>query len=128
MAASRNGYDILSQHYFRDLGACLGEEIDPARHQSISDARAKLRWQALEYLLEQSYFESSGLPPGQRFKGHITRAIDDMSFLTPRTDELLGRFSFLLICLWCSARFTDHPSLGSHLAHSVRRGRGFYTH
>jgi len=95
MAASRNGngYDISSQNYFRELGACLGEEITPAKHQSVSDARAKLKWQALEYLLEHANLESSRLPANLRFKGHVTRAVDGTSFFTPRTDELLRYFS-----------------------------------
>lgn len=95
MAAERNGngYDISSQNYFRELGICLGKEIEPARHQSVSDARAKLRWQAVEYLLEQSNLESCRLPAKLLFKGHVTRAIDGTSFFTPRTDELLGHFS-----------------------------------
>lgn len=95
MTAARNGngYDISSQNYFRELGSALGEEFEPARHQSVSEARAKLRWQALEYLLEQANLESASLPPQLRFKGHVTRAIDGTSFFTPRTDDLLLRFS-----------------------------------
>ncbi len=95
MAASRNGngYDITSQNYFRELGDCLGEKIDPACHQSISEARSKLCWRALEYLLTEANLEASRLPSSLRFKGHITRAIDGTSFFTPRSDELLLHFS-----------------------------------
>lgn len=95
MTASRNGngYDISSQNYFRELGARLGEDIDPARHQSVSDARSKLHWQALEYLLAESNLEVESLPPQLCFKGHITRAIDGTSFFTPRSDDLLLHFS-----------------------------------
>lgn len=95
MVASRNGngYDISSQNYFRELGAHLEKDISPARRQGVSDARAKLKWQALEYLLETANLEAKDLPPSLRFKGHITRAIDGSSFFTPRTDELLMYFS-----------------------------------
>ncbi len=95
MVASRNGngYDISSQNYFRELGDELGKNVAPARRQGVSDARAKLKWQAFEYLLESANLEAHDLPASFRFKGHITRAIDGSSFYTPRTDELLMHFS-----------------------------------
>ncbi|MGK5088676.1 hypothetical protein WDW86_14050 [Bdellovibrionota bacterium FG-2] len=44
LAAARNanGYDISSQHYFLDLSHMTEEIIDPVRHQTLSDGRAKL--------------------------------------------------------------------------------------
>jgi hypothetical protein len=88
-----NGYDISSQNYFRDLSAELGERIIPARHQSVSEARGKLRWEAFEYLLDEANLENDGLPERLKFKGHVTRAIDGTSFYVPRTNELLEHFS-----------------------------------
>jgi hypothetical protein len=88
-----NGYDIASQNYFRELSRCLDEEIDPVRRQSVSDARAKLGWEAFEYLLGEANLESSGLPKSLRFKRHVTRAVDGSSFFTPRTQDLLEHFS-----------------------------------
>ena len=95
MSAARNGngYDISSQNYFRELSQLLGEPIDPVRHQSVSEARAKIRWQAFEFLLGQANLESSRLSSEFKFKGHITRAIDGTSFFTQRTDDLLEHFS-----------------------------------
>lgn len=95
MAAHRNGngYDISSQNYFRELGVYLDEDLDPARHQSVSEARSKLKWQAFEYLLEVANLETKNLPNRLRFHGHIARAIDGTSFFTPRTDDLLCYFS-----------------------------------
>lgn len=95
LAASRNGngYDISSQNYFLDLGRITKEIIDPARHQSISEARAKLGWEAFEFLLDEANLENEQLPEKLKFKGHLTRAIDGSSFFTSRTDDLLRHFS-----------------------------------
>jgi len=95
MSADRNGngYDISSQNYFRGLSGHLSEQIDPARRQSVSEARSKLQWQAFEYLLSRANLEEKSLPSWLKFKGHVTRAIDGTSFFTPRTDDLLLHFS-----------------------------------
>jgi hypothetical protein len=77
MSASRNGngYDISSQSYFRELSRALGERIEPARRQSVSEARSKLKWQGLEFLLGAANLETGGLPPGGHPKspsrGHL---------------------------------------------------------
>jgi hypothetical protein len=88
-----NGYDIASQNYFLGLGHAIQEDLDPARHQSISEARAKLGYGAFEFLLGEANLERQGLPERLKFKGHLTRAIDGTSFYTPRSDELLEHFS-----------------------------------
>jgi hypothetical protein len=88
-----NGYAISSQHYFRDLSAELREKIKPVRHQSVSEARSKLKWEGFEYLLGAANLENDGLSEKFKFKGHITRALDGTSFYTPRTEELLEYFS-----------------------------------
>jgi hypothetical protein len=95
MAADRNGsgYDISSQNYFRDLAREIDEDLVPVRKQSVSEARAKLSWEAFEFLLERANIEEQGLPPRLTFKGHVTRAFDGTSFYTPRSDELLEHFS-----------------------------------
>lgn len=95
MALARNGsgYDISSQNYFRELAAEIDLDIAPVRHQSVSEARAKLQWQGFEYLLEVANIERDGLSKEFKFKGHITRAIDGTSFFTPRSNELLEHFS-----------------------------------
>jgi hypothetical protein len=95
MAADRNGsgYDISSQNYFRDLAREIDEDLVPVRKQSVSEARAKLSWQAFEFLLERANIEEQGLPRRLTFKGHVTRAFDGTSFYTPRSDELLEHFS-----------------------------------
>jgi Transposase DDE domain len=95
LSATRNGngYDISSQNYFRELGELMGKGIDPARHQSISEARSKLGYEAFEYLLACANLETEKLPARFCFKGHVTRAIDGTSFYTPRCDELLMHFS-----------------------------------
>ncbi|MGK5087581.1 hypothetical protein WDW86_08490, partial [Bdellovibrionota bacterium FG-2] len=87
LAAARNanGYDISSQHYFLDLSHMTEEIIDPVRHQTISDGRAKLGWEAFEFLLTEANIESEKLPEKLKFKGHLTRAIDGSSFFVPRT-------------------------------------------
>jgi len=95
MAADRNGngYDISSQNYFRDLAREIDEDLVPVRKQSVSEARAKLSWEAFEFLLERANMEEQGLPRRLTFKGHITRAFDGTSFYTPRSEELLEHFS-----------------------------------
>lgn len=89
-----NGYDISSQNYFRDLNLEVEAQIEPVRHQSVSEARAKLRWECFEYLLSEANLENAGLSKNNKFKGHIVRAVDGTSFITARTDELLEHFSF----------------------------------
>ena len=93
LARNANGYDISSQNYFRDLSVEMKEQIIPVRHQSVSEARAKLRWQAFEALLDEANLERTGLSKEFKFKGHIVRAIDGTSFFTPRTEDLLAHFS-----------------------------------
>ena len=95
MSASRNGdgYDISSQNYFRKLSEHLYKNINPVRRPSVSEARSKLRWEALECLLAYANLESDGLPNGFLFKGHVTRAIDGTSFFTPKSEDLLKHFS-----------------------------------
>lgn len=88
-----NGYDISSQNYFRELNAEVKSQIEPVRHQSVSEARAKLRWEGFEYLLNEANLENRGLSKECKFKGHIVRAVDGTSFYTPLTDELLEHFS-----------------------------------
>lgn len=92
-ARNGNGYDISSQNYFRELSAHLRDPINPARRQSVSEARSKLGWQAIEYLLECANLESAGLPSNLKFQGHVTRAIDGTSFYTPRSPDLLSHFT-----------------------------------
>ena len=95
LSLNRNvdGYDLSSQKYFRDLSQEIGETTDPVRHQSVSEARSKLHWQGFEYLLGEASLEKSKLPKSLKFKGHVTRAVDGTSFITPRTPELLEHFS-----------------------------------
>jgi len=88
-----NGYDIASQNYFRELNQYLDDTITPAGRQSVSEARAKLRWQGIEYLLDRANLEHDGLPERLKFLGHVTRAIDGTSFFTPASPELLEHFS-----------------------------------
>lgn len=88
-----NGYDISSQNYFRDISAEMKKQIIPARHQSVSEARAKLGWPAFEALLGEANLEHAGLSKEFKFKGHIVRGIDGTSFYTPRTEDLLAHFS-----------------------------------
>lgn len=93
LSRNSNGYDISSQHYFRDLSTGLRRKISPARHQSVSEARGKLGWEAFEFLLDESNLEHDGLTEDLKFEGHITRAVDGTSFFVPRTEELLEHFS-----------------------------------
>jgi DDE family transposase len=88
-----NGYDIASQNYFRELSRDLGDTVDPVSRQSVSEARAKLRWEAFEYLLDRANLEHAGLPERFKFFGHVTRALDGTSFFTPASPELLEHFS-----------------------------------
>jgi hypothetical protein len=90
---NQDGYDLASQDYFRKLGRELGEQIHPATHQSISEARSKIRWQGFEYLLSEANLEKSGLAGNSKFHGHVTRGVDGTSLHTPRTAELLEHFS-----------------------------------
>jgi hypothetical protein len=75
------------------LSAELGRKVTPARHQSVSEARGKLDWEAFEFLLDEANLEHDKLDKEFKFKGHVTRAIDGTSFFVPRTDELLKHFS-----------------------------------
>ena len=60
---NENGYDISSQKYFRSPRDELSLEIQPVRHQSVSEARGKLGWRAFEYFLGESNLEYIvGLP------------------------------------------------------------------
>jgi hypothetical protein len=93
LARNGNGYDISSQNYFRQLNKEIGEAIDPVRHQSVSAARAKLKWEGFEYLLGEANIERDGLSKAFKFKGHTTRGVDGTSFYTPRTEDLLEHFS-----------------------------------
>ncbi len=43
---NENGYDIASQNYFRALSKKLGRDISPAKRQTVSTARGKIRWEA----------------------------------------------------------------------------------
>ena len=90
---NENGYDISSQKYFRPLRDELSQEIQPVRHQSVSEARGKLGWKAFEYLLAEANLETGELGKSNKFCGHIVRAIDGSSFFTPRSDDLLAHFS-----------------------------------
>lgn len=95
MTLNRNdsGYDISSQQYFRDLSQELDRKIPPVRHQSVSEARGKLGWEAFEFLLDEANLEHDKLSEEFKFEGHVTRAIDGTSFFVPRTEELLEHFS-----------------------------------
>jgi hypothetical protein len=88
-----NGYDISSQNYFRSLATELSAELEPVKHQSVSEARGKLSWKGFEYLLGEANMENEGLGKANTFRGHIVRAIDGSSFFTPRSDDLLKHFS-----------------------------------
>ena len=93
LSRNGNGYDISSQNYFRDLNSQVKEQIEPVRHQSVSEARAKLRWEGFEYLLSEANLENAGLSKDHKFKGHTTRGLDGTSLYVPRADELLEHFS-----------------------------------
>lgn len=95
MVCSRNenGYDITSQNYFRELGSISGEKTTPVTRQSFCEARTKFNWQGFEYLLDQANQEENLKTASHlKYQGHITRAIDGTTFITPRTDELLEYF------------------------------------
>lgn len=93
LARNGNGYDISSQNYFRELSREIDVEVVPVRHQSVSEARAKIKWEGFEYLLGSANLEQDGLAKQFKFKGRTTRAIDGTSFFTPRSDDLLEHFS-----------------------------------
>jgi hypothetical protein len=93
LARNGNGYDVSSQNYFRELNSEIQSDIEPVRHQSVSEARAKLKWEGFEYLLESANLENDGLSDRLKFKGHVTRGIDGTSFFVPRSAELLEHFS-----------------------------------
>jgi len=95
MSANRNenGYDITAQNYFDELGSHSDSELDPITHQSVSEARAKLKWEAFEYLLGRANREKDFNDEQFTYRGHITRAVDGTSMITPRTEDLLSHFT-----------------------------------
>lgn len=94
MAACGNedGYDVTAQNYFEQLNACTGARLVPLRRQSISEARGKLPWQSLEYLLAMADQERSSQFAGCRYLGHVVRALDGTKLTLPRSEELLKYF------------------------------------
>lgn len=95
MAAHRNndGYDITAQNYFSDLREYLGEsDLQPVTRQAISQARAKLDWEAFRYLLRQANQDEPLAAQGFSYRGHVTRAIDGTQLTLPCSEDLLEFF------------------------------------
>jgi hypothetical protein len=121
MASSRNenGYDITSQNYFEELGNHLKSPIEPPTRQSVSEARAKLKWEGFESLLCAANQEKEFDGDSFRFKGHITRAVDGTSMIVPRTADLLGHFTPRI----SKAGECHYPSLLAVIATNVFSGQ-----
>jgi hypothetical protein len=95
MAANRNenGYDITAENYFDEFGRHLDSSLEPIKHQSVSEARGKLKWGAFEYLLGAANLEGDFSSDQFRYRGHVTRAFDGTSMIVPRTEDLLKHFT-----------------------------------
>jgi len=94
MSAHRNmdGYDITSQNYFAELSRFTGDAINPVSHQAISQARAKIDWEAFRYLLQQANQDEVFSGKAFRYRGHIVRAIDGTQITLPRSEDILDLF------------------------------------
>ena len=95
MAAHRNGdgYDITAQNYFSELREYLGDEgIEPVTRQGISQARAKLDWEAFRHLLHEANQDRELASRGFCYRGHVTRAIDGTQLTLPLSSDLLDFF------------------------------------
>ena len=94
MAASRNsdGYAISSQNYASELSQFIGEEVAPATHQAISQAREKLDWEAFRFLLQEANQDTELDGSRFRYQGHVTRAVDGTQLTLPRSEDVLELF------------------------------------
>jgi len=88
-ARNSNGYDITSLNYFSELKAQLGVGGSGVCRSSFCEARAKLKWQAFEYLLN----EVNQLPGAQIFwKRRRVFAADGSCLNLPHRDEIIRSF------------------------------------
>lgn len=95
MAAHRNGdgYDISSQNYFHELGQYLGDEaISPASRPAVSQARAKLDWEAFRHLVRDANQDDELARKGFCYRGHVTRAVDGTQLVLPHSEDVLDLF------------------------------------
>ncbi len=94
MAAHHNadGYAISSQNYFSELSRFVGETVEPASHQAVSQARSKIDWQAFRHLLNEANQDADLSGDRFQYRGHVTRAIDGTQLTLPNSEELLEYF------------------------------------
>lgn len=95
MAAHRNGdgHDITAQNYFAGLGQYLGDtDITPVTRQAVSQARAKLDWEAFRHLLREANQDDELASRGLCYRGHVTRAIDGTQLVLPHSEDILELF------------------------------------
>ena len=85
--ARRFGSQIVSQRFFAELKKFRSSKIKGLSKSSISEARAKLPWQAIKLLLKKAAIEHSG------WKGHTVRAIDGSQLTLPHSKAILSEFS-----------------------------------
>ena len=94
MVLSRNldGYEISSDNYFHELQVFLKRDLDGVTRSSICEARYKLHWKALEFLLKQSQLDTDQLSSQFKWKGHVVRAIDGSKITLPHSSEIIKTF------------------------------------
>lgn len=83
---NRAGYSISAQDYFAELGL---KPADAPKKQTVSDARAKVDWQAFEFLLQEAKRDDLEVP----WKGHSVKIADGTKLNLPNADELCERFA-----------------------------------
>lgn len=82
---NRAGYAITAQ----DFNARRGLDVaNAAKKQTLSDARQKLRWQGIEFLLHEARRDDLE----ERWKGHLVRISDGSKIMTPNTADLREHF------------------------------------
>ncbi len=83
---NRAGYSISAQDFFSDLGL---NPVDAPKKQTVSDARAKIKWEGFEFLLHEARRDDLEA----QWIGHIVRIADGSKIRLPNSVELGERFA-----------------------------------
>jgi len=80
---------LICANYFKHLAR--DHEFARLNRSSYCEARDKLSWEGIAYLLERASLENHNVEP-ERWRGHRVRAVDGSCLQLPRSDEILSKF------------------------------------
>lgn len=94
---SAHGGAVTSGAYFAELRQKLSCRVEPVCRSALSEARSKLSFGALKYLLHENDLQRLNRR-SDKWKGHFVEAVDGVALGLPATEAVLEEFPRRALC------------------------------